>query len=426
MFKWPNDLEAIKQHIKDSNNNKYDFYWCPVVLSGPRRVKENIPQMSLLYADLDEVKPDSIPTNLKPSIAWESSPNRFAAIWYLPETLPAKEAEHLNKSLTYYIGADRGGWDLTQVLRIPGTRNFKYDGAPKGHLLWYNEERVGVSNIPDLPDEQSISEQPYEEAVIDTSPSRLLSLLSTVKSKIKPFTLQLLISSEDDILLYDRSEKLWELECQLIEQGVSPQKALELVACSNWNKYRGRKDELRRLQTEIDKVLSHTAKPDVTKSVANMQKQWTSYEDLMGMELAQPEWMIEGFWQKSSHGMIAGEPKTYKSVVATDMAVAVASGEPFLGKFRVNNPGPVMYIQEENAPVLVKDRMMKITTTRGVLNGNVTIKSPKIIEVQLPKSLPIRFLNNQGFDITSDEDRKFVEDSIADFKPVLVIFDPLY
>jgi hypothetical protein len=424
IFKWPGDLEKIKEYIVQSNKEQYDLYWCPSILTGPRRVKENIPQMSVLYADLDEVNPSSIPANLKPSVAWESSPNRFAAVWFLDEKLPASEAEQLNKSLTYYLGADKGGWDLTQVLRIPGTRNFKYEGSPKGHLLWYDEATIDRLLIPDLPDEQavSVSQNTYDD--VDSDPSRLLSLISSVKGKIKPFTLQLLIASDEDIMLFDRSEKLWELECQLIEQGVSPQKALELVACSNWNKYRGRKDELRRLQTEIDKVLSHTAKTE-DKPVVSSQKQWTSYEDLLSMELDQPEWMIEGVWQKSSHGMIAGEPKTYKSVVATDMAVAVASGEPFLGKFKVNQTGPVMYIQEENAPVLVKDRIIKITTTRGALDGYARYNKP-YLEVKMPSQLPLHFLNNQGFDFTDENDRQFLEESIKEIRPVLIIFDPLY
>lgn len=424
VFKWPTDIEAIKAYIRDSHKAGYDLYWCPSILEKNRRVKDSISKMSVLYADLDEVNPNNIPANLRPSVAWASSPNRYAAVWFLDKALPAEEAELLNKSLTYFIGADKGGWDLTQVLRIPGTRNFKYEGNPPGKLLWREDTILDTSGIPILPEEKEPA-QIDEELIVDSSPERLLSLISTVKDKLKPKTLSMLISSDDEIMLYDRSEKLWELECQLIEQGVSPQKALELVACSNWNKYRGRRDEMRRLQSEIDKVLSHTAKPTADPAIPTVEKKWTSYSDLMSSEIDQPGWMIEGVWQKTSHGMIAGEPKTYKSVIATDMAVSVASGKPFLGKFPVRHQGPVMYVQEENSPWLVKDRVKKISFSRGAMNGSATMFGSQLT-VEMPDDLPLYFLNNMGFDFTNEEDRQFMEKSIQEIHPVLIIFDPLY
>ncbi len=423
-FQWPQELEDIKDYIKKSNALNYDLYWCPTILQSKQRIKENIPELSVLYADLDEVNPSNIQPELSPSVAWESSPGRYAAVWFLENSLPQEEGENLNKSLTYLLGADKGGWDLTQVLRIPGTRNFKYEGNPKGKLLWYKENYINPKAIPLLPTEQQTLE--FEETIIDSDPSRLLSLVSSVKDKLKPKTLSLLIASEEDILLYDRSEKLWELECQLLESGVSPEKVLELVACSHWNKYRGRRDEMKRLQVEVDKALTHTGKDSITQQPNYMDKKWTTYSELMGMCLEQPGWMIEGVWQRTSHGMIAGEPKTYKSVIATDMAVAVASGQPFLGKYKVKHQGPVMYIQEENSPWLVKDRIEKIAYARGVLEGQVEQVSPRKFNVKMPPQLPLYFLNNMGFDFTNQEDRKFLEESIQQIRPVLIIFDPLY
>lgn len=424
IFKWPDDLQKIKDYISHYHKEKYDLYWCPTILTGPRRVKENIKTVNILYADLDEVNPSSLSSDLRPSVAWESSPSRFAALWFLKEPLPPNEAETLNKSLTYFIGADKGGWDLTQVLRIPGTKNYKYENGPAGKLLWIEDRIISTDNIPLLPEEQAPLEV-EEIELVDTDPDKLLSLVSSIKNKIKPSTLKLLISSEEDILLFDRSEVLWQLECQLLEQGISPNKVLELVGCSNWNKYRGRKDEIKRLQVEVDKALTHTGKVEKSSYQAREQKNWVSYSDLLSMQIDQPGWMIEGVWQRNSHGMIAGEPKTYKSVIATDMAVSVASGRPFLGKYPVNNPGPVMYIQEENSPWLVKDRITKIAHTRGLLNGSAEMNG-SILSVKMPPELPMYFLNNMGFDFTNEEDRSFLEESIQQVNPVLIIFDPLY
>lgn len=424
MFKWPQESDAIVDWIRESHKGKYDLYWCPSIFTKPRRVKENIPSLTALYADLDEIHPDNIPVELRPSMCWESSPGRYAGIWFTDRELSPTEGELINKELTYTIGADKGGWDLTQVLRVPGLRNYKYENAPKGKLLWLDTEHRFKANQIEIPEPEPVSDLELDFDLLDTRPMH--ELVRPYLSKLDTKTLELLFTSEDDVLLEDRSSKLWELECSLLERGISPEDTLKLVACSAWNKYKGRRDETRRLTAEITKAYDYVdLKPSNETTKDYSKKTLTSYSELMSAEHEQPGWMIEGIWQQGSHGMIAGEPKTYKSVLVTDMAVSVASGEPFLGRFPVPNPGPVLYIQEENSPWLVKDRVMKIAHTRGQLNGKADLIGNKLT-VKMPPELPMYFLNNQGFDLTSEEDRVLLEGFVKDIKPVLIIFDPLY
>ena len=425
MFKWPDQSTEIVDWIKDSNANKYDLYWSPCIFAGPRGIKDNVTSMGCLYADLDEVDPAKIPLKYRPSMCVESSPGRYAGIWMLDSDIPASDFEKLNKRLTYYIGADKGGWDLTQVLRIPGMRNYKYDGAPKSKLLWFNEQPYASTSFDSLPDIDLPDIDPIpQEDMLDSDIKSLPELVRPYLSKLSSKTLELLFASDADVLLADRSERLWELECKLLESGIPKADVINLVAACNWNKYKGRKDETRRIVSEVEKAAS-SIKPQVSEMRDFMEKKWTTYSDLMSQTLDEPGWMIEGFWQRTSHGMIAGEPKTYKSVIATDMAISVASGGPFLGRYRVNHQGPVMYINEENAPWLVKDRLEKMATSKNLINGSASMKG-SILTVQFPQDLPLYFLNNRGFDFTSDSDRAFLEESIKEVQPVLIIFDPLY
>jgi hypothetical protein len=117
--------------------------------------------------------------------------------------------------------------------------------------------------------------------------------------------------------------------------------------------------------------------------------------------------------------MIAGEPKTYKSVLSTDFAVAVASGKPFLGAFKVCHKGAVLYVQEENNENTVQDRNKKITLSK-------TLTSSTFGGLTVPDDLPIYFSNNYGINLTDSDHRKLLEQTIAEIKPVAVIFDPLY
>jgi hypothetical protein len=112
-----------------------DLYFCPNLFSVPHRRKEYMLPSVWLYADLDEVSPFDIET-VPPTVVWETSKGRWQAMWQCPIAMEPSEHQIINKRLTYMIGADKGGWDATQVLRIPGTRNYKYDEQPEVKLVW--------------------------------------------------------------------------------------------------------------------------------------------------------------------------------------------------------------------------------------------------------------------------------------------------
>jgi hypothetical protein len=115
-----------------------DLYFTPNLFSRPRRRKELMLPSRWLYADLDTVDPIRIEVDdwPRPTVAWESSPKRYQCLWLLDRKLTLAEHSQVNKQLTYAVGADKGGWDATQVLRLPGTLNHKYEGHPEVRLLW--------------------------------------------------------------------------------------------------------------------------------------------------------------------------------------------------------------------------------------------------------------------------------------------------
>ena len=76
--------------------------------------------------------------------------------------------------------------------------------------------------------------------------------------------------------------------------------------------------------------------------------------------IKRPKYIIERVLTEGACGFIAGEPKCYKSWVGLDMILSVATGASFMGEFRVLNPGPVLYIQEEDPPTIIKQRAGKV------------------------------------------------------------------
>ncbi len=415
-FKWPAQLDQIQKWIKDSVKNQMDIYWCPNVLKGNRRVEDNVRSMKVLYADMDEANPGNLPGDLQPSMAWETSPGRYAALWLLDEKIGATTGLILNKRLTYYINADKSGWDATQVLRIPGTRNYKYKDSPKGSLLWYKGNRIFSEEYFEFLPEVTVSDD--VDAMDMEETGDVDQILYKYADKLLSKTYKLLFTPPDHVEEGTRSEKLWELECLLLESGMSVDEAYTLVKQSPWNKFQGRRDEEIRLKREITKALTQVEIVDT-----NPRKLMT-YGQLMSKKMDSPKWLIEGWWEAQSHGIIAGEPKTYKSTISTEIAISVSSGRPLFNRYPVDTPGPVVIIQEENSDWLMQDRFNKVANNKKLLGACST--DGTCLTFASPQDLPIHMFNREGFNLTRQEDRTLIEETLDEIKPVLLICDPIY
>lgn len=60
-----------------------------------------------------------------------------------------------------------------------------------------------------------------------------------------------------------------------------------------------------------------------------------------------PHWLIEGFIYQHGTAIIHARRGSLKSFVAADLALSVASGQPFLGRFEIERPGTVAYAMGE-------------------------------------------------------------------------------
>lgn len=453
---WP-DLEAARARIESALENRWDLYFSVATFERLGRRHEDTLPVGWLWADLDTVDPEVLAVQgLIPTIAWKSSDARYQALWRLSSDITARQAEQLNKRLTYKIGADKSGWDLTQVLRVPGTRNYKYSEA--GHdvrLLWIGEEIYKASELRErVKDVEVVDEWAYdgEGAVRERAPlgGRAKSLLRT---------------PPELVVLGERSDRLWELECLLAEAGRSELEIFRLVWPCAWNKFkedgdRGR-DRLRRdIRRALGKVAGEAARVveeteereggreggregeerEVTvgdasevgadeETAPRRGSLFIPYGEFIVSRFPEPRWLVQDIWTARAHGLIAGEPKTGKSMLATNLALAVASGEPFLGKFRVDTPGPVLIIQEENDPWVVQDRMWRMASSMGLCGsvvGEGNGKSGREDEFEMPRELPIGLLNNHGWELDDEENREMLELEVRARRPMLVILDPLY
>ena len=361
-YLWPHEKDDILQFLEA--NKHHDVYWCPSLFEGPRRVMDLAMDEHCLWADLDEIDPKNI-HDYPPTIAWETSPGRFQALWLISggDIQGASWAGRENQCLTYHLGADQSGWDTTQLLRIPGWDNHKPEyrdrqGNPApGKIITAAGRRYLVDEFNDLPDVPSVTTvSEVLESEIDRVDRQAVwgRVRLQVSQRVREFVAATSASG-------DRSDVLWEIERELADAGCTVPEIIAIVKATVWNKFEGRSDEIRRLTTEAAKAVAmqpDTPVPGLEEVMIERPSPINLF--LLVKDLPAPQWLVRDVLTQGAVGFIAGQPKSYKSWAALDLALSVASGQPFLGHFAVEDPGPVLYIQEEDSGPMVKRRLNKV------------------------------------------------------------------
>ena len=123
-------------------------------------------------------------------------------------------------------------------------------------------------------------------------------------------------------------------------------------------------------------------------------------EDLLGEPDEPEDWIVEGLLLKPPVNLVCGPPKTFKSLLVQELAMAVASGTSAFGVFTVKEPRTVIYIQEESSRGALRRRFKAALLGRGmhpsVFEGRLQIVTNK--EFQLDNPAHIEALVRQGIE----------------------------
>jgi len=123
----------------------------------------------------------------------------------------------------------------------------------------------------------------------------------------------------------------------------------------------------------------------------------------------QPQrWLIEHLWTDQAVGLIVGHPKSCKSFLALDLAVAVASGAPCLRHFPPGPPGPVLLFAAEDPLHVVRRRLQGIARAAGVDFD----------------TLDIHVITAPTLRLDLEQDRRRLQATVESLKPRLLVLDP--
>ena len=121
------------------------------------------------------------------------------------------------------------------------------------------------------------------------------------------------------------------------------------------------------------------------------------------------QWLVQGLWSDQAVGILGGEPKCYKSFLALDLAVSVASGTPCLRRFAVRRTGPVLLFPAEDSLAVVRRRLEGICSA-----GDVDFQS-----------LPVEVITAPTLRLDAPKDRERLTNTVRALQPRLLILDPL-
>ena len=234
-YQYPQQLSEMHEAIEKSKYDR-DIYFCAQLLTKPHRNKTNIANCTCAWSDLDTCHPDRL--LVRPTIALCTSPGRFQAFWCFEEPQAPDVGEDISRRIAYRHaddGADRSGWDLSQLLRVPGTRNFKYGEGPLAPAV----EVVIQNNNKYRPDEFAAYPQAegYEYTTIPM-PTMLIEdgikILERNSTRISGAAFTLF---SQEVKEGERSQALFRLEMLCAEAGLQPEETFQIcrdAACNKW------------------------------------------------------------------------------------------------------------------------------------------------------------------------------------------------
>lgn len=339
-------LDEIDEFITDYKDD-YNVFMCYAPIEGDDRLLENAKPTRFLVADIDGAE---IPKEFPPSYYWETSPNKYQGIWISDKVIAPKDYEVLAHALVKKFKFDSAS-DIVHLYRIPTTINHKY-ATPQEV-----SEPIGEGTVYRRQDIFEILEfDKYKKGTKKkkVKSKRIPNKDYNLEELYKKYEVKPLVDRE----ITDRSAYVYAIAKALYEQGAKSSEVKFIVMSTNQDKWD--RDNIDKVLLRIKSKTKRRKKVSSSVNISEDEVLIIGINDVKEGEHGE-EWLIEGLWEYDSVGLIVAPPKSYKSTLITNMAVAVASGKPFDGRKVIQ--GGVLILQGENSLVAEKSRMMNIAGT---------------------------------------------------------------
>lgn len=123
------------------------------------------------------------------------------------------------------------------------------------------------------------------------------------------------------------------------------------------------------------------------------------------------EWLVPGVLAASTHGLMFGPEKSFKTSLALDLAISGATGSPFLGEFAIPSAFKSIIISAESGPAVLSGDADTIARAKG---SSLSELSDSI------------FWSTHRFDLSNPENIFPLHEAVWATGAKLLIIDPAY
>ena len=342
-FFWPHHKAKLVEHIHKSAD-RGDVYISPALFKGRKADLDGVKSSRTLWVEFDGNYTANFKGLPEPSLIVQSSlGNRVHCYWQLESSIPVGEIQDLNRRLAYYLDSDSSGWDATQLLRPPETKNHKYDPPLPVHVkVLEADHKSAKSSFESLPEVQAYQINLQDVQLLDHQ---------TVLGEVK-LSPELYHQVTTEVVVHPhRSVFMAKIAYSLAESGCSMEQIVSLLyfVDDRIEKFKHRTDRLQRLvnlaAVALNKVNLNGGKTSVKTAV------FLSPLDIINNE-EQLDFVIGDGWLHTRGFMIvSGAPGIGKTQLGLNMMHSLVEGIPFLGKNITDPVGDVMFLSLEMQPI---------------------------------------------------------------------------
>ena len=424
-FNWPTQKSEIVRHMLDANQQKKDVWVAPALLKSTVNAKKsNWLGTQFLYVDFDNGIPQSLPAGIpEPTIKIQSSiPGREHWYWKLDKFYTGTEnrdmLEGLNKSLTYTLGGDTGGWDATQVLRAPGTKH-----RSKGVITRVlNRESSRVYNVGAF---KNVLPAPPKAVLLKQQEKNLPDIIEVLsRVTLKRDALEIFNRTKEEMKPIgpgDRSAALFRFaaDCLEVQPPIFKADILSMLnyLAYKWGKFDNRSDRFEQVKKVLENaIIKHDPnKVDENPADAYDAEAFRTYTELTEYIVQNPaNWIMEGLLPERQTMQIVGEANIGKTSLAFRLCADIITGQDFLmWEHKAEKQHKVAYVGLD----------MDEGDAHDLLQGIVQTLSPE--QINLFNRYFLVSSPDYGIELYDRKVQERYEETFAAHGVTLVVFDSL-
>ena len=421
-FKWPEERQKLIDFQLEQSKTQ-DVYYSPALFNIPSALKEHYSCSKVCWVEFDGNAPtnveglkDGIPT---PSIIVQSSSeNHQHWLWLHSMEVGTGDVEIINRTLAYKLESDVTGWDKNQVLRAPGTGNFKRGTRRDVRLLLCNNSVV-----------HSLRDSAYggigysRTGIDEQGRSKEFGILDDVKSapNVIEVILRYAFTDEEssffrreEIKEGSRSSALMRLAYTCREKGMTELECYSMLdnADTRWGKFAGRSDREQRIKDLVLRAFARERQSISFESQSSHNESYYGFNDFLQSDI-HIEWEIEGLLEKYGQLVLTGPPASGKSQFSLQVAMHMALGKEFLGWKMPSEETRIIFFSMEMHHGALK-HFLEIMA-KDLSDDDRAILNERLFLVPLGRSI----------NLESSDGQKFVTDISKRIKPSGLIYDSL-